>query len=77
MNFRSTSWTDLKLFAAPLADRWRGLRKVAQALLASTVVKHYLPLQEAESTQLVFDLLNTPDVRSNHLGRPKSITYRQ
>ncbi|KAL1710409.1 cytochrome P450 [Schizophyllum commune] len=51
------------------ADRWRGLRKVSQTLLASTVVKHYLPLQEAESTQLVFDLLNTPDKFFDHIQR--------
>ncbi|KAI5889194.1 cytochrome P450 [Schizophyllum commune H4-8] len=51
------------------ADRWRGLRKVAQTLLASTVVKHYLPLQEAESTQLVFDVLNSPDNFFDHIQR--------
>ncbi|KAL1745665.1 cytochrome P450 [Schizophyllum fasciatum] len=43
------------------ADRWRQLRKGAQTLLAPSVVKDYLPLQEAESTQLLFDILNTPE----------------
>ncbi|KAL1721921.1 cytochrome P450 [Schizophyllum commune] len=57
------------LFLCRYSDRWRGLRKVAQTLLASTVVKHYLPLQEAESTQLVFDLLNTPDKFFDHIQR--------
>lgn len=57
------------LFLCRYSDRWRQLRKAAQNLLAPTTVKQYLPLQEAESTQLQFDILVSPDKFYAHLNR--------
>lgn len=38
------------------------MRKAAQALLSPAASKEYLPIQEAEATQLQFDILTTPEV---------------
>ncbi|KAL1745669.1 cytochrome P450 [Schizophyllum fasciatum] len=57
------------LFLCRYGERWRKLRKAAQVLLAPSVVKDYRPLQEAETTQLVFDILNTPDEFYTHIHR--------
>ncbi|KAL1710405.1 cytochrome P450 [Schizophyllum commune] len=48
---------------------WRKLRKASQMLLAPSVVKTYQPLQEGESTQLAFDLLEAPERFFEHISR--------
>ncbi|KAL1745670.1 cytochrome P450 [Schizophyllum fasciatum] len=57
------------LFLSRYNDRWRRMRKAAQMLLAPSVVKDYLPIQDAESTQLLFDVLSTPDKFFTHMNR--------
>ncbi|KAL1753471.1 cytochrome P450 [Schizophyllum commune] len=57
------------LFLCRYSDRWRQLRKAAQTLLAASTVKNYLPIQEAESTQLQFDLLTSPEKFYGHIER--------
>ncbi|KAI5889190.1 cytochrome P450 [Schizophyllum commune H4-8] len=50
-------------------EKWRKLRKASQMLLAPSVVKTYQPLQEGESTQLAFDLLESPERFFDHISR--------
>ncbi|KAL1721917.1 cytochrome P450 [Schizophyllum commune] len=50
-------------------EKWRKLRKASQMLLAPSVVKTHQPLQEGESTQLAFDLLETPERFFDHISR--------
>ncbi|KAL1753460.1 hypothetical protein FB107DRAFT_276725 [Schizophyllum commune] len=50
-------------------EKWRKLRKASQMLLAPSVVKTYQPLQDGESTQLAFDLLETPERFFDHISR--------
>ncbi|KAL1745663.1 cytochrome P450 [Schizophyllum fasciatum] len=57
------------LFLCRSSDRWRQLRRAAQTLLAPSTVKNYLPIQEAESTQVQFDLLTTPEKFYGHMER--------
>jgi hypothetical protein len=45
-------------------DNWKILRKAAQAILTPQATFRHLPIQKAESTQLVFDMLKYPQVRS-------------
>ncbi|TRM70158.1 cytochrome P450 [Schizophyllum amplum] len=51
------------------SDRWRRMRKAANHLLSSSAVLDYLPIQEAESTQLVFDIATTPERYYTHIQR--------
>ncbi|KAL1734779.1 cytochrome P450 [Schizophyllum commune] len=50
-------------------EKWRRLRKASQMLLAPSVVKTYQPLQEGESTQLAFDMLEMPERFFDHISR--------
>jgi hypothetical protein len=44
-------------------DSWKILRKAAQAILTPQATLRHLPIQKAESTQLMFDMLKSPQVR--------------
>jgi len=43
-------------------DSWKALRKAAQVLLTPQAVKKHLPIQQAEATQLMYDIVNFPQV---------------
>ncbi|KAL1665083.1 cytochrome P450 [Schizophyllum commune] len=56
-------------FLCRYSARWRQMRKAAQALLSPAASKEYIPIQEAEATQLQFDILTTPENFFNHIHR--------
>lgn len=46
------------------ADNWRASRKACQAILtAQANTNVHLPIQKAEATQLLYDIVKTPEVR--------------
>ncbi|KAF8816482.1 cytochrome P450 [Phlegmacium glaucopus] len=47
---------------------WRRARKAFQMFLTAEAVDSYLPTQEAESIQLLYDLLTSPEACFNHLN---------
>ncbi|KAH9909671.1 cytochrome P450 [Xylariomycetidae sp. FL2044] len=54
---------------AEYGDFWRKLRRVTYSALNSTASKTYVPYQELESTQLLFNLLDDPSSFREHLQR--------
>lgn len=46
-----------------LGDIWRSLRRGAHEVLNLTAAKTHRPLQDSESSQLMYELLTTPEVR--------------
>jgi hypothetical protein len=42
---------------------WRVLRKTAHVILTPQASEQHLPIQKAEATQLMYDILNDPEVR--------------
>ncbi|KAJ7595473.1 cytochrome P450, partial [Mycena floridula] len=54
---------------APYAATWRILRKATQAILTTQASNDHLPIQKAESTQLVYDILQAPENFFTHIGR--------
>ncbi|KAI9367727.1 cytochrome P450 [Aspergillus egyptiacus] len=50
-------------------EKWRQSRKMWQTVLNNTAAKQYLPYQELETRQLLFDLLNTPARWRDHIER--------
>ena len=50
------------LLSPPLADDWRALRRGAHEILTQQACNSHLPIQQAEATQLMFDLLTRPAV---------------
>lgn len=48
---------------------WRKQRKILQSLLSISVVDKLLPLQEAETTQTMFQLLQDPEGYYDHIRR--------
>lgn len=51
-----------------LAQFWRRCRRLAQTMFTKEACATYLPVQQAEATQLMYDLLNEPEVRSSHVN---------
>ncbi|KAJ9636441.1 hypothetical protein H2204_005274 [Knufia peltigerae] len=54
---------------APYGQRWRALRKAVQAMLNVTAVDGLLPVQEAEASQVLFELMTTPERCFRHIRR--------
>ncbi|KAJ7642170.1 cytochrome P450 [Roridomyces roridus] len=50
-------------------DTWRTQRKTAHAILGAQAVARLLPIQRAEATQLLYDLLSTPEGFFTHVER--------
>ncbi|KAL2802349.1 cytochrome P450 [Aspergillus granulosus] len=50
-------------------EKWRQSRKMWQAILNGSAAKQYLPYQELETRQLLFDLLRTPTEWRGHIER--------
>ncbi|KAJ7621343.1 cytochrome P450 [Roridomyces roridus] len=59
----------LELGFSQYNDTWRTLRKAAHAILTQKATENHLPIQEAESTQLLHDILCTPQFFYQHVGR--------
>ena len=53
----------------PYGDAWRQQRKVVQSLLNVNAVDNLLPIQNAEATQTMFQLLQDPEGYYNHVRR--------
>ncbi|KAL2845876.1 cytochrome P450 [Aspergillus pseudoustus] len=50
-------------------EKWRQSRKMWQAILNGSAAKQYLPYQELETRQLLFDLLRAPTEWRDHIER--------
>lgn len=57
------------ILLSPYGDNWRQQRKIVQALLNVNAVANILPIQNAEATQTMFDLLIDPDNYYDHIRR--------
>ncbi|KAK7051623.1 hypothetical protein VNI00_004602 [Paramarasmius palmivorus] len=53
----------------PYNDLWRTQRKILNKILVPSAVPSHLPIQRAESFQLLFDVLHQPQDLCNHLSR--------
>ncbi|KAL0576523.1 hypothetical protein V5O48_005443 [Marasmius crinis-equi] len=50
-------------------EDWKKLRKASAAILSPGAVVAHIPIQMAESTQLLYDLIQTPKSFKEHTGR--------
>ncbi|PBK75561.1 cytochrome P450 [Armillaria solidipes] len=57
-----------KVFAGN-SELWRVLRKAAHTMLATQVSLEYLPAQKAEATQVMYDILQSPEAFFTHIRR--------
>ncbi|KAK0469876.1 cytochrome P450 [Desarmillaria tabescens] len=56
------------------SDVWRVLRKNAHAVLTPKASLEHVPIQSAEATQLMYDILQTPEAFYTHVRRYSSST---
>ncbi|KAL3457975.1 cytochrome P450 [Aspergillus heterothallicus] len=54
---------------APYGDGWKALRKAAQGLFTPASLASVLPIQEAEATQTVYDMIRSPTRYYEHIQR--------
>ncbi|KAI5896382.1 cytochrome P450 [Schizophyllum commune H4-8] len=71
---------DLDIVLARYTERWRRIRKAEHLLLSTTTVQKFIPIQEAESAQLLYEFSTAPKEFYHHLERYAastvlSITY--
>ncbi|EIN04045.1 cytochrome P450 [Punctularia strigosozonata HHB-11173 SS5] len=59
----------VNLALAHYSDEWRVLRKTANSILTPQSAMKHVPIQRAESFQLVYDIMNTPQRAWWHLRR--------
>jgi cytochrome P450 len=57
------------ILLVPYGDAWRQQRKVVQSLLNVNAVENLLPIQNAEATQTMFQLLQDPEGYYDHFRR--------
>ncbi|KAJ7677832.1 cytochrome P450 [Mycena polygramma] len=62
----------LNLVLARYDDNWRILRKAAHTILTPQASIRHLPIQKAETVQLIRDILHTPEKFYNHMQRYSS-----
>ncbi|RGP61683.1 cytochrome p450 [Fusarium sporotrichioides] len=60
---------EIHILLMQYGKEWRKQRKILQSLLSVSVVDKLLPLQEAETTQTMFQLLQDPDGYYDHIRR--------
>ncbi|KAK7978164.1 hypothetical protein PG988_005654 [Apiospora saccharicola] len=60
---------EIHLLLLPYGGEWRKQRKILQSLLNVNVVDRLLPLQSAEATQTMFQLLQDPQGYYDHIRR--------
>ncbi|KAK1233947.1 hypothetical protein PQX77_002868 [Marasmius sp. AFHP31] len=69
-NFIVESVADgLNMVLARYGDKWRTLRRTAHAILTPQMSAKHIPIQYAEATQLLFDILRNPDSFYTHIRR--------
>ncbi|KAL0567889.1 hypothetical protein V5O48_014104 [Marasmius crinis-equi] len=56
----------LNLGVGRYAEQWQTMRRTAHAILTPNAVAGYLPVQRAEATQVLYDLLKTPRQVDHH-----------
>ncbi|EIN04046.1 cytochrome P450 [Punctularia strigosozonata HHB-11173 SS5] len=61
--------TAVNLAFVPYSEDWRLMRKAANSILTPQSAAKHVPIQRAESFQLVYDLLHTPERAWWHLRR--------
>ncbi|KAF5367063.1 hypothetical protein D9758_003939 [Tetrapyrgos nigripes] len=59
----------LHLALTRYSDTWRTLRKVAHSILTPNAVVAHQPIQVAEATQLMYDMLHSPEKFYTHIRR--------
>ncbi|KAJ7589603.1 cytochrome P450 [Mycena floridula] len=59
----------LNLGLAQYTEVWRTLRKAAHTILTPQAVKRHLPIQKAEATQLMYDLVKDAEKFYTHIRR--------
>ncbi|KIK69489.1 hypothetical protein GYMLUDRAFT_35558 [Collybiopsis luxurians FD-317 M1] len=59
----------LNMVLARYSEEWRILRKAAHAILTPNAVAAHVPIQIAESVQVMYDFLHTPEHFYTHLRR--------
>ncbi|KAG7098107.1 hypothetical protein E1B28_000079 [Marasmius oreades] len=59
----------LNLVLARYTDTWRTLRRTAHSILTPQMSAKHLPIQYAEATQLLYDIIQTPDSFYTHIRR--------
>uniref|UniRef100_A0A0W0GC59 Putative cytochrome P450 n=1 Tax=Moniliophthora roreri TaxID=221103 RepID=A0A0W0GC59_MONRR len=57
----------LNMALARYTENWRTLRRTAHAILTPQQSAKHLPIQRAEATQLLFDMLQTPESFYTHI----------
>ncbi|OAL19209.1 hypothetical protein AYO22_09970 [Fonsecaea multimorphosa] len=60
---------DTHILLAPYGQGWRALRRAVQAMLNATAVDGLLPVQDAEASQTLFELMTTPERAFTHIRR--------
>ncbi|KAL0574270.1 hypothetical protein V5O48_007678 [Marasmius crinis-equi] len=55
----------LNLALGRYSEKWRALRKTAHAILTPKAVANHLPIQRAEATQALYDILKDPKAGSS------------
>ncbi|CAL1702667.1 unnamed protein product [Somion occarium] len=62
----TTNGLSLPLASGPV---WKSLRRAVQQLLTREACSRHMPIQQAEATQLMYDLLKQPENFFNHIQR--------
>lgn len=60
---------DVHILFQPYGQSWRALRKGVVGMLNITNIPELLPLQEAESTQTMYDIMHSPGKWYRHVRR--------
>ena len=60
---------EIHILLLQYGKEWRKQRKILPSLLSDTMVDKLLPLQEAETTQTMFQLLQDPEGYYDHIHR--------
>jgi hypothetical protein len=55
-------------------DKWRRLRRCAREVLTQSACRDHLKIQQAEATQLMYDILTRPEVRRELLSALLEVT---
>ncbi|KIW91638.1 uncharacterized protein Z519_07606 [Cladophialophora bantiana CBS 173.52] len=60
---------EVHILFQPYGSTWRALRKAAVGLLNGPSIESIIPLQQAESSQTMYDIMQTPEQWFEHLRR--------
>ncbi|KAJ6456556.1 cytochrome P450 [Mycena vitilis] len=62
----------LNMVLSRYTESWRTLRRTAHSILTPQASVRHLPIQQAEATQLLYDILRQPESFYNHIRRYSS-----